>query len=70
VVLGFDVDPLDYQSPGAAAITGRTLAAVAPGAVISLHFGYADTIAAVPAILDGLAARGLTPVTASALLGG
>jgi len=70
VVLGFDVDPLDYQSPGVAAITQRTLAAVAPGAVISLHFGYPDTIAAVPAILDGLASRGLTPVTASTLLGG
>lgn len=69
VVLGFDVDPLDYQSPGAAAITQRTLAAVTPGSVISLHFGYADTVAAVPAILDGLASKGLTPVTASTLLG-
>ena len=27
-VLGFDVDPLDYQDPGAAAVTERTLAAV------------------------------------------
>ncbi len=69
VVLGFDVDPFDYQSPGAAAITQRTLAAVKPGSVISLHFGYADTVAALPAILDGLEALGLTPVTASTLLG-
>ncbi|MFM8304770.1 MAG: polysaccharide deacetylase family protein [Actinomycetota bacterium] len=67
-VLGFDVDPLDYQSPGATAITQRTLAAATPGAVISLHFGYPDTVAALPGILDGLSARGLTPVTASTLL--
>lgn len=69
LVLGFDVDPFDYQSPGAAAITQRTLAAVKPGSVISLHFGYGDTVAALPRILDGLAAKGLTPVTASTLLG-
>lgn len=69
LVLGFDVDPLDYQSPGAAAVAQRTLAAVTPGAVVSLHFGYPDTVAALPAILDGLASRGLTPVTASKLLG-
>ena len=70
VVLGFDVDPLDYQSPGPAIVTQRTLAAVRPGSVVSLHFGYPGTVSALPGILDGLAARGLTPVTASALLGG
>lgn len=69
VVLGYDVDPLDYQSPSPDVITQRTLAAARPGAVVSLHFGYPNTAAALPAILDGLAARGLTPVTASKLLG-
>ena len=68
-VLGFDVDPLDYQDPGAAAVTQRTLAAVGRGSIASLHFGHAGTVAAMPAILDGLAAKGLTPVTASKLLG-
>jgi len=68
-LLGFDVDPLDYQSPGAAAITDRTLAAAHPGAIISLHFGYPETITALPGILAGLDARSLTPVTASTLLG-
>ena len=67
-VLGFDVDPLDYQDPGAAAITQRTLSSVGRGSIVSLHFGHAGTVAAVPAILDGLDAKGLTPVTASKLL--
>jgi peptidoglycan/xylan/chitin deacetylase (PgdA/CDA1 family) len=68
-VLGFDVDPLDYDDPGAAAVTERTLAAVHPGAIVSLHFGHAGTVQALPAILDGLEQRNLTPVTVSTLLG-
>jgi peptidoglycan/xylan/chitin deacetylase (PgdA/CDA1 family) len=67
-VLGFDVDPFDYQDPGAEAVAQRTLAAVGPGAIVSLHFGHTGTVAAMPAILDGLAQRDLTPVTASKLL--
>jgi peptidoglycan/xylan/chitin deacetylase (PgdA/CDA1 family) len=69
VVLGFDDDPLDYQSPGVDTIVQRTLAGAHPGAIVSLHFDYPQTIAALPAILDGLATRGLTPVTVSTLLG-
>jgi peptidoglycan/xylan/chitin deacetylase (PgdA/CDA1 family) len=68
-VLGFDVDPLDYDDPGAAVVTRRTLDAVQPGSIISLHFGHPGTIAALPDILDGLDERDLTPVTASKLLG-
>jgi peptidoglycan/xylan/chitin deacetylase (PgdA/CDA1 family) len=68
-VLGFDVDPLDYDDPGAAAVTERTLAAVHPGAIVSLHFGHAGTVQALPAILDGLEQKHLTPVTVSTLLG-
>ena len=67
-VLGFDVDPLDYTDPGAEVVTQRTLAAVHPGAIVSLHFGHPGTVAALPAILEGLASRNLTPVTASTLL--
>jgi peptidoglycan/xylan/chitin deacetylase (PgdA/CDA1 family) len=68
-VLGFDVDPLDYDDPGAAVVTQRTLAAVKPGSIVSLHFGHAGTVEAMPAILDGLEQRHLTPVTVSTLLG-
>jgi peptidoglycan/xylan/chitin deacetylase (PgdA/CDA1 family) len=68
-VLGFDVDPLDYDDPGAAAVAQRTLATVKAGSIVSLHFGHPGTIEALPAILDGLSARNLTPVTVSTLLG-
>jgi peptidoglycan/xylan/chitin deacetylase (PgdA/CDA1 family) len=67
-VLGFDVDPRDHSDPGPDAVVQRTLDAVKPGAIVSLHFGHAGTVAAMPRILDGLDARGLTPVTASKLL--
>lgn len=69
VALGFDVDPLDYNQPGADVVAQRTLDQVKPGSIISLHFNYPGTIAALPKILDGLAARQLTPVTVSHLLG-
>lgn len=65
---GFDVDPMDYADPGASTVTNRTLASVHPGAIVSLHFGHAGTIDAMPAILDGLGARGLRPVTLGELL--
>ena len=56
-VLGFDVDPHDYDDPGADAVVQRTLDAVGPGSIVSLHFGHPGTIAAMPAILDGLQRR-------------
>jgi peptidoglycan/xylan/chitin deacetylase (PgdA/CDA1 family) len=68
IVLGFDVDPFDYQDPGASAVVERTLGAVRAGSIVSLHFGHVGTADALPAILDGLAERSLLPVTASALL--
>ena len=66
--LAYDVDPQDYRDPGARAVRQRILAAVQPGSIISLHLGHAGTVEALPAVLSGLAARGLTAVTASALL--
>jgi peptidoglycan/xylan/chitin deacetylase (PgdA/CDA1 family) len=68
-VLGFDVDPLDYDDPGADAVEQRTLATVAAGSIVSLHFGHSGTVDAMPAILDGIAQKGLKVGTASALLG-
>jgi peptidoglycan/xylan/chitin deacetylase (PgdA/CDA1 family) len=65
---GFDVDPADYADPGAHAVASRTLAAVQPGSIVSLHFGHQGTIDAMPAILDGLQTRQLQPVTLSELL--
>ena len=67
-VVAFDVDPSDYRDPGAQAVISRTLAAVRPGSIVSMHLGHIGTIQALPAILDGLAARGLEAVTVKTLL--
>ncbi|MEO7555018.1 MAG: polysaccharide deacetylase family protein [Acidimicrobiales bacterium] len=67
-VLGFDLDPLDFEDPGADAVAQRTIDGLHDGAIVSLHFGHAGTVAALPRILDAIAARGLTPVTVSTLL--
>jgi len=66
--VGYDVDSLDFQDPGAAAVIANTKAAVQPGSIISVHFGHANTLAALPGLLDMLAAKGLAPVTVGQLL--
>ncbi|MCX4742950.1 polysaccharide deacetylase family protein [Streptomyces antibioticus] len=67
-VLSYDVDSLDFTSPGAPAVTRTVLDTVRGGSVVSLHFGYADTVAALPAVLDELDRRGLRAVTTTELL--
>jgi peptidoglycan/xylan/chitin deacetylase (PgdA/CDA1 family) len=67
-VVAFDVDPSDYRDPGAQAVISRTLAGVQPGSIVSMHLGHVGTVQALPAILDGLAARGLKAVTVETLL--
>ena len=66
--VSYDVDPEDFRDPGASLVHSRTLAAVQPGSIVSLHFGHAGTLQALPAILEGLAAKRLEPVTLSRLL--
>jgi peptidoglycan/xylan/chitin deacetylase (PgdA/CDA1 family) len=54
------VDPRDWADPPATTVRDRVLGAVRPGSVVLLHDGTgANTAAALPMILDGLAARGL-----------
>ncbi|GGV60829.1 polysaccharide deacetylase [Streptomyces longisporoflavus] len=67
-VLSYDVDSLDFTSPGAPAVTRKIAAEVRAGSVVSLHFGYADTVAALPAVLEDLERRGLRAVTTTELL--
>ncbi|MEV1026171.1 polysaccharide deacetylase family protein [Streptomyces sp. NPDC050264] len=67
-VLSYDVDSLDFTSPGADAVVTNVTSAVRSGSVVSLHFGYRDTIAALPPLLDHLARRGLSAVTCTELL--
>ena len=66
--VGYDVDSLDFQDPGAEAVRRNVANGARAGSIISLHFGHANTPEAMPGILDDLAAKGLTPVTVSTLL--
>ncbi|MFH8338273.1 polysaccharide deacetylase family protein [Streptomyces sp. AM6-12] len=67
-VLSYDVDSLDYTRPGAAAVTRKVLSEVREGSVVSLHFGYEDTVAALPDVLTELGRRHLRAVTTTELL--
>ncbi len=67
-VLAYDVDSLDFTSPGPTAVTRNVTGQIRSGSVVSLHFGYADTVAAMPALLDELDRRGLRAVTTTELL--
>ncbi|ROQ82962.1 polysaccharide deacetylase family protein [Streptomyces sp. NBC_01260] len=67
-VLSYDVDSLDFTSPGAAAVTRKVAGEIRNGSVVSMHFGYADTVAALPLLLTELDRRGLRAVTTTELL--
>ena len=73
----WSVNPLDWQQPPAHAIVERTLAGVAPGAIVDLHDGFGappggverqGTVRAVAELLPVLAERGYRCVTVSELL--
>jgi peptidoglycan/xylan/chitin deacetylase (PgdA/CDA1 family) len=66
-VLSYDVDSLDFTSPGADAVARKVLAEIREGSVVSLHFGYDDTVAALPVVLEELDRRGLAAVTTTEL---
>ncbi|MFJ5078044.1 polysaccharide deacetylase family protein [Streptomyces sp. NPDC088553] len=67
-VLSYDVDSLDFTSPGAGAVVRNVTGPVRAGSVVSLHFGYPDTAAALPLLLADLDRRGLRAVTTTELL--
>ena len=60
----WNVDPSDYRRPGAATIAARVLSAAnGSGLVVGVHDGGGDrsqTLAALPAIIDGFRSRGYT----------
>jgi peptidoglycan-N-acetylglucosamine deacetylase len=67
----WSTDTEDFKLPGVQAIVNSALAGAHPGAIILMHDGGGDrsqTIAALPAIVKGLRARGLRPVTVPQLL--
>lgn len=67
-VVGYDVDPRDYQDPGSEAIRARTAHGLHPGAIVSLHTGHRGTVDALAGILADATVHGLRPVTVSELL--
>lgn len=67
----WSVDTDDYEQPGVPVILQRALAGVKPGAIILMHDagGVRDqTVAALPAIVKGVRARGYRLVTVPQLL--
>jgi peptidoglycan-N-acetylglucosamine deacetylase len=67
----WSTDTDDYQLPGVPAIVQSALAGAHPGAIILMHDAGGDrseTIAALPAIIQGLRKRGLNPVTIPRLM--
>jgi peptidoglycan/xylan/chitin deacetylase (PgdA/CDA1 family) len=63
----WDVDPADWQRPGASAIARRVLSHVRAGSIVVMHV-LSQTADALPAILRGLRTRHLEPVTVTDLL--
>ena len=69
----WDVDPRDYEQPGAHALYERVVAEVRPGSIVLLHDDrpeLAPTAEAVDRVLRELRRRALHAVTASQLLAG
>ena len=67
----WSTDTSDYTLPGVPAIVQSALAGAHPGAIILMHDAGGDrsqTIAALPAILEGLRRKGLRPVTIPRLM--
>jgi peptidoglycan/xylan/chitin deacetylase (PgdA/CDA1 family) len=62
VSVGYDVDPLDYEDPGASTIVDRVARALRPGSIVSLHTGHAGTVQAFAGLVSLIRGRNLNPV--------
>lgn len=65
----WSVDTNDWRRPGSTVVADRMVHGARPGSVILAHDIHGPTIRAIPAALQGLAARGFEAVTLSDLLG-
>ena len=68
----WSVDPLDWRTPGTAAIVNTALGQTQAGGIILSHDGggpRSQTLEALPQIVRGLKRRGYTFVTLTDLLG-
>lgn len=66
----WDVDTLDWKTKDTNATINSAVNDAQPGSIILMHDVHAPSVAAVPAIIDELQARGYTLVTVSDLYGG
>jgi peptidoglycan/xylan/chitin deacetylase (PgdA/CDA1 family) len=67
--ISYEVDSLDYLDVSKAKVISAVMGKVKNGSIVSMHFGHQNTIDAMPALLEQLSAKGLTPVTLSKMLG-
>jgi peptidoglycan/xylan/chitin deacetylase (PgdA/CDA1 family) len=68
----WNIDPRDWARPGVGEIEVNVIDNAQPGAIVEMHDGggdRAETLAALPDIIDTLRARGYTFVTVTQLLG-
>ena len=65
----WDVDTEDWRTKDAVQTSERALAGARPGGILLMHDIHGSTVDAVPGIVDGLRAAGLTLVTVPDLLG-
>ncbi len=65
----WNVDPRDWQRPGATVVANRIVSASRNGSIILAHDIHRPTIRAMPNALDGLSNKGFHFATVSMLLG-
>lgn len=71
--INWDVDPRDWSNPGVGAIYANVVNHVRSGSIVVMHDGggpRAETLAALPQIIDTLRGRGYRFATVTELLGG
>jgi peptidoglycan/xylan/chitin deacetylase (PgdA/CDA1 family) len=67
-VILWDVDPLDWKRPGPTIVCNRIVKETRAGSIVLAHDIHSGTIAAMPAVLDQLEAKGFQFVTVSELI--
>ena len=68
----WDVDPMDWSTPGTGAIYSTIVDTTRPGSIILMHDGggnRSETLAALPQVIDTLRSRGYSFETVTQLLG-
>jgi peptidoglycan/xylan/chitin deacetylase (PgdA/CDA1 family) len=67
-IILWDVDPLDWKRPGPSVVCNRITKETRAGSIVLAHDIHPGTIAAMPATLDQLEAKGFKFVTVSELI--